>query len=61
MLIPVGGVELPFAFRPDVGGRFQPALGRDDIVPAIAVQIPRANAVPITFGANDVLSPFPSR
>ncbi len=58
MLVPVGRVELPFAFRADVGRCLQPALRRDDVVPAVAVKIADTDPVPVAFRADDVLGPL---
>jgi len=41
-----------------IGGRFQPAFRRDDIRAAIAIDIPRPDAMPVALLRNHVLHPL---
>ena len=58
VLVPVGGVELPLARGAHIGGRFQPAFGREDVVAPVAIDIAHADAVAVALLAHDVLHPL---
>src|SRR6266550_9303919 len=47
----------PLAF-PGIRRRFEPALGRDDVVPSIFIDIALADSVAVALLADDVTHPF---
>src|SRR4051812_15748330 len=51
------GMKFPFSGA-RVGGRFKPALGCDDVVPTVAVDVTGADAVAVTLRRDDVLYPL---
>ena len=58
VLLPVGGVKLPLARGAHIGGRFQPAFGREDVVAPVAIDIAHTDAVAVALPADDVLHPL---
>src|SRR5690242_11318843 len=47
----------PVAF-PGIRRRFEPALGRDDVVPSIFIDIAQSDSVAVAVRADDVTRPF---
>src|SRR4051812_22860600 len=58
MLVPVCGMESPFARGTRICRRFQPTLGREDVISPVAIQISRANSVAVALRTDDMLYPF---
>ena len=58
VLVPVGGMELPLAGGAHIFGRFEPALGREDVVAPVAIDIAHADAVAVALVADDVFHPL---
>src|SRR6476660_8122248 len=50
-------MDNPLAF-PRIRGRFEPAPGRDDVVPSILIDIAQADSVAVAVRADDVTHPF---
>src|SRR4051812_17188979 len=60
MLVPVRCVKRPFSGWARVGRGFEPALRRDDIVPAVSVEITGTDTVAVALRTHDMLDPLAS-
>src|SRR5689334_9205396 len=60
MLVPICRMECPFAGSAWIRRCFEPALRRQDVVPAITVEIAHANPVAVALRADNVFYPLPS-